>query len=92
MSDNSGIAFGIVGSGMIASVHAAALRAMSGGHLACVFNPNAASAAKLGTAQGVPAYSDWNRFLGHPGLQVVTIATPSGAHHEGTLQIGRAHV
>ena len=90
MSENSGIGFGIVGSGMIASVHAAALRAMAGGHLACVFNPNAKSAAKHGAAHHVPAYSEWGQFLSHPGLQVVTIATPSGAHHEGTLRAAAA--
>jgi UDP-N-acetyl-2-amino-2-deoxyglucuronate dehydrogenase len=90
MSTAPDIGFGIIGSGMVASVHAAAIRAMRGGHLACVFNPNAASAARLGAAQGVPAYSDWDSFLAHPGLQAVTIATPSGSHHACTLRAAAA--
>jgi hypothetical protein len=90
MSEPSSVGFGIIGSGMIGSVHATAIRAMRGGHLACVFNPNAASAAKLGAAHGVPAFSDWESFLSHPGLQAVTIAAPSGLHHECTLRAANA--
>lgn len=90
MSETSSIAFGIVGAGMIGFLHAKAIRAMKGGHVACVFDPVAAAANRLGTEYGVTAYSEWEPFLRHPGLQVVTVATPSGLHQECTLRAAGA--
>ncbi len=77
--------FGIVGSGMIASVHAKAIAAMSGGTLHSVFNHRAEGAAKLASEHGIRAFSDLAEFLTDPELDIVTICTPSGAHFEPAL-------
>ena len=90
MSETSSVGFGIIGSGMIGSLHATAIRTMRGGHLTCVFDPVAAAATRLGGEHGVSAYSEWEPFLRHPGLQVVTIATPSGLHQDCALRAAAA--
>ncbi len=90
MSETPSVGFGIIGSGMIGSLHATAIKTMQGGHLTCVFDPVAASAARLAALHNVPSYSEWDAFLRHPGLQVVTIATPSGLHQECTLRAAAA--
>ncbi|MGD9290289.1 MAG: Gfo/Idh/MocA family oxidoreductase, partial [Desulfobacterales bacterium] len=41
-------------------------------------------------AFGCASYQDYKAFLAHPGLDVVTIATPSGAHLEPVLQAAMA--
>jgi UDP-N-acetyl-2-amino-2-deoxyglucuronate dehydrogenase len=82
--------FGVVGSGMIAAIHASAIRSMKGGSLAGIFNPRPGAAEKLAAEHGVPAYSDWDAFLAHPGMRAVTIATPSGCHLEGAERAARA--
>lgn len=84
--------FGIVGSGIIARVHAHAIREMSGGTLHSVFNHRAEGARQLAAEHGVRAFSDLSEFLADPELDVVTICTPSGAHYEpalAALQAGR---
>ena len=80
MTDKSGLGFGIVGCGMIGHFHAKAIQAMQGGHLECVFDLRADASDKLAADYGVKAYSKYEEFLAHPGLNVVTIGTPSGSH------------
>ncbi|MEI8038599.1 MAG: Gfo/Idh/MocA family oxidoreductase [Verrucomicrobiota bacterium] len=77
--------FGIIGSGMIAPIHAQAIAAMTGGTLHSVFNHRPEGAAALAAAHGVPAYSELAAFLADPALDIVTICTPSGAHFEPAL-------
>lgn len=77
--------FGIIGSGMIAPVHAQAIAAMAGGTLHSVFNHRPAGAATLAAAHGIRAFTDLEDFLADPELDIVTICTPSGAHFEPAL-------
>jgi predicted dehydrogenase len=77
--------FGIIGSGMIARIHAQALSAMNGGTLHSVFNHRAEGAEKLAAEHGVRAFADLSEFLADPALEAVTICTPSGAHFEPAL-------
>ena len=77
--------FGIIGSGMIARIHAQAIAAMDGGTLHSVFNHRAEGAATLAAAHGIRAFSDFGEFLADPELDIVTICTPSGAHFEPAL-------
>ena len=90
MKIKSKYGFGIVGCGMIGNYHAQAIHAMKGGELKCVFDIRNENAEKLALAYGVESYSDIKRFLSHPGLDVVTIGTPSGLHLEPTLQAAEA--
>jgi UDP-N-acetyl-2-amino-2-deoxyglucuronate dehydrogenase len=85
-----GLGFGIVGCGMIADFHAKAINAMKGGHLVCVQDCIEKSAQRLGETYKVAWYTELEKFLAHPGLDVVTVATPSGAHMEPALAAIRA--
>ena len=82
--------FGIIGTGMIGRFHAQAIRAMEGGTLYSVYHPLAARAATLTAEYGVKCHSELADFLADSALDIVTIATPSGAHCEPTLAALRA--
>lgn len=82
MKKRDGYGFGIAGCGMVADFHAKAIDAMKGGHLACVFSRSRKNAERVAAAHHCAAYTDYSQFLAHPGLDIVTIATPSGAHLE----------
>ncbi|MDJ0819853.1 MAG: Gfo/Idh/MocA family oxidoreductase [Desulfobacterales bacterium] len=90
MAKKGGYGFGIVGCGMIADFHARAVESMKGGHLACVYSRSKTNAERIANAYNCSAYQDYRAFLAHPGLDLVTIATPSGAHLEPCVQAARA--
>ena len=77
--------FGIIGTGTIGRFHAQAIRAMAGGTLHSVYHPRAENAAALAAEYGVKCHSELAEFLADTELDVVTIATPSGAHLQPTL-------
>ena len=86
MNDNSPIGFGIVGVGMIAAYHARAIQAASAEHnlrLLGVVGLDADNVQRFAAEHHVPFHTtDIDALLRQPGLQVVCIATPSGAHLE----------
>ncbi len=82
--------FGIIGSGMIARIHAKAIAEMSGGKLHSVFNHREEGARKLAGEFGVRAFTDLGDFLADSELEIVTVCTPSGAHFEPALAALRA--
>src|SRR3954469_23047037 len=90
MRDKSGLGFGIVGCGMIGHFHAKAIQAMQGGHLEACFDLRGEAADKLALEYGVKAYSNFDEFLKHPGLDVVTVGTPSGTHMETAVKAANA--
>lgn len=76
---------GIIGTGMIARIHALAIRGMEGGSLHSVIGRSPAAARQLADEFGVRAFTDFAEFLADPELEMVTICTPSGAHREPAL-------
>ena len=82
--------FGIIGAGMIAKFHAKAIEAMEGGELHSVYGRRPEAVAELAAELGCKPYSDLDAFLSDPELDIVTIATPSGAHLEPTLAAAKA--
>ena len=82
--------FGIIGAGMIAHFHAKAIEAMADGELHSVYGRRPEAAEELGRELGCQAYSDLDAFLNDPELEIVTIATPSGAHLEPALAAAKA--
>lgn len=82
--------FGIIGAGMIAGFHARAIAAMSGAQLVAVYARRKEAAAEMAGEFGGTAYDDLDAFLGHDGLDVVTICTPSGAHLEPVVAAAKA--
>ncbi len=74
--------FGIIGTGTIGHFHAEAIRSMDGGSLHSVFHPSGEKAAAFAAQFGVKFFSNITEFLADPELEIVTIATPSGAHFD----------
>ena len=77
--------FGIIGTGMIARVHAAAIADMEGGVLHSVYGRRKDAAKTVAEQHRAEAFDDLNAFLSDPELDIVTICTPSGAHREPAL-------
>ncbi len=77
--------FGIVGTGSISAIHAKAIVAMECSTLHSVYNHRLESAEKLASEYDVKAFSELDKFLADPQLEIVTIATPSGAHFEPAM-------
>lgn len=77
--------FGIIGTGSISQIHAQAIAAMAGGELHAVYNPRLESAEKFAATHGGKAFSNIEAFLADSTMEVVTIATPSGAHLDPAL-------
>lgn len=82
--------FGIVGTGMIAGFHAKALSGIPEARFVACLDVDLGRAAAFAAANGCAPYSDLDRFLAHPGLDAVTICTPSGAHMEPAIAAARA--
>lgn len=70
---------------MIANFHAQAIQAMENGQLGAIYARNPQKAAELGEKYACKAYHELDALLDDPEIDIVTIATPSGAHLEPTL-------
>lgn len=90
MKKKKGYGFGIVGCGMVSDFQAQAIAAMKGGHLACVYSRSKANAGRVAKKHGCAAYTNYDAFLSHSGLDIVSIATPSGAHLEPAVRAAAA--
>lgn len=75
---------------MVADFHAQAITAMRGGHLVGVYSRNQANARRLADRHGCAAHTNYKAFLDDPRLEIVAIATPSGAHLEPVEKAARA--
>ena len=77
--------FGIIGTGTIGRFHAEAIKAMKCGNLHSVYHPDREKAAVFAALFAARAFSNLAGFLADTELEIVTIATPSGAHHDPAL-------
>jgi len=84
------LGFGIVGTGNIARAHALAIQGIEGAKLVACCDTVPARASRFAADHGATAYSDLESFLRHPGLDVVTVSTPSGSHLEPAVAGARA--
>lgn len=84
------IGFGIIGAGMIAATHAAAVKSNSNCHLVGVFDSVKGKAKAFCEKNGGIPYEDQEEFFANPEIQAVSIATPSGVHLESALAALRA--
>ncbi len=82
--------FGIIGGGMIANFHAQAIQAMKGGQLGAIYARNTEKAKMLGKKYNCKAYHQLADLLADKTIDIVTIATPSGAHLEPTIAAAKA--
>ncbi len=82
--------FGIIGGGMIANFHAQAIQAMKGGQLGAIYARNPEKAKGLGKKYNCKAYHNLKDLLADKTIDIVTIATPSGAHLAPTIAAAKA--
>ena len=83
--------FGIIGGGMIAEFHAQAILAMGKGiKLGAIYARNADKAKQLGEKFNCKPFSNLDKFLAEKEIDIVTIATPSGAHLEPAIAAAKA--
>ena len=82
--------FGIIGCGMIANFHAKAIQAAGGTLIACFDTRYEAADRLTEQYQGCKPYHDLNDFLADKNIDIVTIATPSGAHLEPAVAAAEA--
>mgnify|MGYP000953390223 CR=1 FL=1 len=77
--------FGIIGAGLIADFHARAIQSLPNARLGGICGTNSAKAESLSLKYGCKVFSDYDSLLASPEIDIVTIATPSGAHMEPAI-------
>lgn len=82
--------FGIIGGGMIAHHHAKAIQAMPDSSLGAIYARRPDVAQALGEKYNCKAYTNLADLLADKSIEIVTIATPSGAHMEPTIAAAAA--
>ncbi len=84
--------FGIIGCGMIAEFHTRAINEIEGAQVLAAFSRSPANGEKIAKLAGGECviYDDLTRMLAHPGIDVVCVCTPSGAHLDPSVQAARA--
>jgi len=74
---------------MIAEFHAKAIQAMEGAQLIGVYCRDPEKAKSIRSIYPCQIYSDLDELLGNKDLDIVTIATPSGAHLDAIIQAAK---
>ena len=78
--------FGIIGAGLIADFHAKAIQNIRNARLTGICSSNPDKARKLAEKYNCKIFKDYEEMLRSGEIEVVTIATPSGAHMEPTIE------
>ena len=76
------VRFGLIGCGMIARLHAGAIREIPGAELGGAFDPVPGRAEAFMNEQGGKPYPSVEALLADPAIDAVCICTPSGTHAE----------
>jgi UDP-N-acetyl-2-amino-2-deoxyglucuronate dehydrogenase len=82
--------FGIVGTGVIAAVHAEAIATLPGAALVAVTDVAPGAAAAFAAARGCAAEPDLDALLARPDVDVVSVCVPSGLHAEVGIRAAQA--
>jgi predicted dehydrogenase len=83
------IHIGIVGGGNISETHTRAAREIEGVEIAAIYGLNQEKSNQLGQRFGGAVYTDFEVFLGHRPMNLVTIGSPSGLHAEQGIAAAR---
>ena len=84
------LGFAIIGTGMISRFHARAIEEVRGARLVACYSRAAARAKAFGEEVGCTPYANLAKMLAKADVDIVTIATPSGAHQEPAVAAARA--
>lgn len=82
--------FGIVGCGMIARIHAAAIVQLQNAVLTAVYDPIPAGAEAFASSHGCRTAASLEELLADPEVDIVNICTPSGTHAQIAVAAARA--
>jgi len=74
--------FGIIGCGSVANIHAQAIHAIDNAELVCVYGRNTEKCSLFAKKYSCIPFDDLAIMLQDADINIVTIATPSGAHLE----------
>jgi UDP-N-acetyl-2-amino-2-deoxyglucuronate dehydrogenase len=83
---------GLIGCGMIAEFHTRAINEIENARVVAAWSRNPTNSAKIANIAepGCLAYDSLDEMLAHPGLDVVCVCTPSGAHMDYAVRAARA--
>lgn len=87
---NNKIKFAIIGTGMIAERHAAALMEIPEAEFYAVYDRDSTRAEQFAEKYPVKVYGSFDELLNDPELTAVTIATPTGAHKDVAVPCAKA--
>lgn len=84
------VGYGIIGTGAVAAAHAMAIINSEYAELVAVFDVVPERAREFAAKYNVQAVEKFEDFLQFPGLEAVTVATPSGFHHDPVVAAAKA--
>ncbi|WP_339921821.1 Gfo/Idh/MocA family oxidoreductase [uncultured Cyclobacterium sp.] len=90
MTKQKPLGFGIIGTGAIAGMHAAAINAFEGSELVAVLSSTQSRAKQAAEKFNVPADFEIDQFLRREDIDVVCICTHSGNHLEPAIEAAKA--
>ena len=82
--------FGIIGTGMIAEFHAAAIGEIRGAELVGCYNPTRGKADAFAAEHGCEVFDSVDALLARDEIDVVCVLTPSGARRDPAVAAARA--
>ncbi len=84
--------FGIIGCGMIAEFHTRAINEIPNARVIAALSRSPANGEKIAglAGKGCAIFDDLDALLAQPGLDVVCVCTPSGAHLEPAVRAAEA--
>ena len=82
--------FGIVGAGMIAPYHYAAINGLANARVVAIMDNGSGHGREIAPNLDQTGADDIDRFLARDDIDVITIATPSGAHLETAVKAAQA--
>ena len=86
-----GFGYGIIGCGVIAPWHARAVKNLPDANLVAVCDLELPKAEKLmGDFEAAHVYTDYTDLLARDDIDVISVCTPSGHHHEVAVAAARA--
>ena len=89
-SEETSRGFGIVGTGVIAAMHADALATLPGARLVAVTDVASQAASAFAAARGCAVAPGLDALLARPDVDVVCVCVPSGLHAEVGVRAARA--
>lgn len=81
--------FGIIGAGLIADFHAKAIQNIKNANLTGICNTSREKAESMAGKYRCRVFKDYHEMLRSGEIDIVTIATPSGAHMEPAIEAAR---